>query len=136
MNWRKRSTWFLAAIVMIGAVAIMVSVPSPAVATDFNALFGGEGGDNDPKLLGADELALMLTRGDPNLYVYDANQDSFRHENGIIPGARLLSSPVKYNVATSYPSRTKRNWSSTAQIPRAWPRMGLPAAPPMPVMQT
>ena len=55
------------------------------------------------KEISASEL-VELQRSGP-VAIFDANEDSFRRENGIIPGAVLLTSFRTYDVATTLPAR-------------------------------
>ena len=56
------------------------------------------------KLIKADKLASMMNAKDAKVVVYDANDDGFRQKNGIIEGAKLLSSFNKYDVAKELPA--------------------------------
>ncbi|HXN41420.1 MAG TPA: rhodanese-like domain-containing protein [Myxococcaceae bacterium] len=55
------------------------------------------------KLIRADELAAMLADKSRNVALFDANDSNFRKKEGVIPGARLLSSFSKYDVAQELP---------------------------------
>lgn len=45
-----------------------------------------------------------MKASDPKLVILDANDDDFRKENGIIPGAKLLTSSNAYDVAKELPA--------------------------------
>jgi hypothetical protein len=49
------------------------------------------------------DLGAMLDAQRPGLFVYDVNPPSTRRTEGIIPGAKLLSSFDRYDVATELP---------------------------------
>lgn len=56
------------------------------------------------RLLNFKELKAMIDDSNKNpVHIFDANGDKTRAENGIIPGAKLLSSPSKYDVAGMLP---------------------------------
>ncbi len=44
------------------------------------------------RLIRVNDLAALITQHTENLFIYDANPDSTREREGIIPGAHLLSS--------------------------------------------
>lgn len=48
------------------------------------------------------DLATMIEQKTPNLYVYDANPESTREQEGVIPGAHLLSS-LSFDPAKELP---------------------------------
>jgi len=58
---------------------------------------------NNFKVIRPAELATLLAANDPKLVIYDANERDFRAKEGIIPGARLLSSFNHYDVAKELP---------------------------------
>jgi hypothetical protein len=55
------------------------------------------------KLIGAEQLATLLADKSRNVALFDANDSKFRKKEGIIPGAKLLSSFNKYDVAQELP---------------------------------
>ncbi len=56
------------------------------------------------KFIHTDELAALLADKSRNVALFDANDSNFRKKEGIIPGARLLSSFNKYDVAKELPN--------------------------------
>jgi hypothetical protein len=54
------------------------------------------------KLLHVADL-VSLQKKDARVQVYDANHAEFREENGVLPGAHLLSSFNHYDVAKELP---------------------------------
>jgi hypothetical protein len=57
------------------------------------------------KVLHVEDLDALIRGRVPNLWVYDANPPSTRRSEGIIPGAKLLSSFNRYDVAAELPPR-------------------------------
>lgn len=55
-------------------------------------------------LIHVDDLVKMQKDPRSRVVVLDANYDAFRAENGVIPGARLLSSFNHYDVAKELPA--------------------------------
>jgi rhodanese-related sulfurtransferase len=54
------------------------------------------------------ELTQMMENTPPGkLSIYDANGEDIRKDDGIIPGAKLLSSHGEYDVATELPTDKK-----------------------------
>ena len=49
------------------------------------------------------DLAALLNQTATPVYVFDANEPDFRQKNGIIPGAKLLSSFDRYDVKKELP---------------------------------
>jgi rhodanese-related sulfurtransferase len=49
------------------------------------------------------DLAALMGEHPPDLFVYDANPPSLRRSAGIIPGAKLLPSSDRYDVAAELP---------------------------------
>jgi hypothetical protein len=55
------------------------------------------------KLIHVKDLAAMRAQPDSKVMVFDANPTDVREEEGIIPGAHLLSSSGHYDVASTLP---------------------------------
>lgn len=56
------------------------------------------------KVIHADELARLIAANDPKLAIYDANTPDFRAKQGIISGAKVLSSFDHYDVGKELPA--------------------------------
>jgi rhodanese-related sulfurtransferase len=57
------------------------------------------------KLIHVTDLAPLVKEHAANLYVFDANNDDTRKKDGIIPGAKLLTSSSKYDIAKTLPEK-------------------------------
>lgn len=55
-------------------------------------------------VLSVDELASLLGKGKTKVSVLDANDPQTRAKMGVIPGARLLTSAVRYDAAKELPA--------------------------------
>lgn len=67
------------------------------------ALACAEGKDKF-KLIHVQDLTAMQADKQRPVFVFDANEPDFRQKNGVIPGAKLLSSFNHYDVAKELPS--------------------------------
>lgn len=56
------------------------------------------------KLIHTEDLAKMMSAKDSKVVVLDANSEATRKEDGIIAGAKVLSSFNKYDVAKELPT--------------------------------
>jgi hypothetical protein len=56
------------------------------------------------RIIHVDDLAAMLSAGPGKVYVFDANHDEFRHKEGVIAQATLLSSAHDYDVKKVLPA--------------------------------
>ncbi|MHB1844969.1 MAG: rhodanese-like domain-containing protein [Deltaproteobacteria bacterium] len=81
-------------ILPILAAALVATAPHPAKAS--------AKADEGFRLIQPAELAAQLQSAARPL-VFDANHADFRAKNGIIPGAKLLSSPTDYDVSRELP---------------------------------
>lgn len=95
-------------LMMLAGAAMLVGLAlmpvAPARAFSIASLIGNQAPpDHIKKIHTADLVALMH---DPKAHVviYDANLHDVRVQYGIIPGARLLSSPGGYDVAAELPA--------------------------------
>ena len=81
-------------VCLLAAVAVGLGLAGSAIADPALHNF---------KVIHPAELAKLLAANDPKLVIYDANERDFRAKEGIIPGARLLSSFNHYDVAKELP---------------------------------
>ncbi len=84
-------------IVLVLSVMIRVA---PAYASSLWNLLANRETDSF-KIIHVADLATVMARGDA--VVFDADPPDIRAQDGIIPGARLLSSSAHYDVATELP---------------------------------
>jgi rhodanese-related sulfurtransferase len=100
MHIRGRRS-FLAAIVG----AVLLSITAAAFAFDIGKLI-----DNPQKapdkftIIRADQLSSWMNDPNSHVNIYDANGWGLRSTAGVIPGAHLLSSDDKYDVAKELPA--------------------------------
>ncbi|MGH7898069.1 MAG: rhodanese-like domain-containing protein [Candidatus Binatia bacterium] len=69
-------------------------------------LFLGRGvaAENGFKVIRVDDLAALMAKPDEKLAIYDADPPSVRENEGVIPGAKLLPSSNRYDVAKELPA--------------------------------
>jgi len=87
--------WFAAAV-----AAVAIVVPSRGYTCDEHQ--GQQAARPAIQKLSVQELAQL--REQKKAVVFDANDDQTRQKMGIIPGARLLTSAVKYEPAKELPA--------------------------------
>ena len=93
------------AIVFLIAIAIIATSVASAFAFDIGALL-----NNKPKqpdkfaVIRVDALATLIADSNSHVNIYDANGWARRSRAGVIPGAHLLTSDDKYNVANELPA--------------------------------
>ena len=56
------------------------------------------------KLIHVSDLTQMMTTDTTHVAIFDANTDDTRKVNGIIPGAKLLTSSKSYDIAKTLPT--------------------------------
>jgi len=90
-----------AILAVIGAIMI---VAIPAIATDIGSIVNNKPQQDNFQLIHIDDLAKLMA--DPNAHVrlFDADGPQVRKTEGMIPGARPLSSDSHYDVAEELPS--------------------------------
>jgi len=97
MNPRTRRS-----IVSAIAGAIILSAAASAFAFDIGSLLNNHPKD-DFAVIRVNQLASLMANPNSHVNIYDANGWGLRSTSGVIPGAHLLSSDDKYDVATTLP---------------------------------
>lgn len=95
-----------ARVALIAAVAVfaVMFAAAPAFSSDLSHLFGSSSEQHDKfKIIHVAQLKAMMADKQTHVYVYDANPPDVRTELGVIPGAKLLSSAGRYDIATTLP---------------------------------
>lgn len=92
----------LAAALAIIAVAIFAA--QSASAFSIGSLLNNHPSDQGFKIITVAQLEKILANPDSRVHLYDANPWSVRETEGMIPGARPLTSSDDYNVASELPS--------------------------------
>jgi hypothetical protein len=99
-------TYFRArrSIVAMIVGAIVLSVTAPVFAFDIGSLLNNKPKEPDKfAIIRVDKLASLMADPNSHVNIYDANGWGLRSTAGVIPGAHLLSSDDKYDVATELP---------------------------------
>src|SRR5271166_1985589 len=76
---------------------------APTHALSITDLLSKAEGDSGFKVIHVQELASLMAKPNSKVMVFDANPPDVRQEQGIIPGAHLLSSGDDYDAATTLP---------------------------------
>ena len=93
-----------AAIMLIATTIIVASVAS-AFAFDISTLLNNKQKQPDKfAVIRVDALASMIADSNSHVNIYDANGWALRSRAGVIPGAHLLTSDDKYDVAKELPA--------------------------------
>ena len=85
------------------AVAVAIILAPPAFALDLSSLLANHEKDNF-KLIHVSDLERLMAAKDAQVYVYDADPPDVRQQEGAIPGAKLLPSSSRYDVAAELPA--------------------------------
>ncbi len=91
-------------IVSAIAGAIVLCAAAPVFASDIGSLL-----NNKPKqpdkfaIIRVNQLASLMADSNSHVNIYDANGWGLRSTAGVIPGAHLLTSHDKYDVAKELP---------------------------------
>jgi hypothetical protein len=86
---------FLSAIMMIAAQAL---------AADIATVVNNQPEHDNFQVIGVNELAKLIADPNAHVHLYDANVPGIRASQGLIPGARPLSSDDQYDVAGELPT--------------------------------
>jgi hypothetical protein len=92
------------AIVFTIAAAIMAASVAPAFAFDIGKLLNNTRQSENFKVIRVQALASMIADSNSHVNIYDANGWGLRSRAGVIPGAHLLTSDDKYDVANELPA--------------------------------
>ena len=93
-----------------GAIALLIVAAIVAAASSAFAFNIGKLLNNEPKqpdkfaIIRVQGLASLMANPNAHVNIYDANGWGLRSSAGVIPGAHLLTSDDKYDVATELPA--------------------------------
>jgi hypothetical protein len=96
-HFHKRRAMVLA---MVGAI---LSVAASAYAFDLGSILNNKKEPDKFAIINADKLQSLMNDPNSHVNIYDANGWGLRSSAGVIPGAHLLSSDDKYDVAKELP---------------------------------
>jgi rhodanese-related sulfurtransferase len=92
----------LIASVIVGA--LLLSVAAPVFAFDIGSLINNKPKEPDKfAVIRVNNLASLMNDPNSHVNIYDANGWGLRSTAGVIPGAHLLTSDDKYDVAKELP---------------------------------
>ncbi len=99
MNSRTRRSFVFA---IVSAFALCAA--APALPFDIGSILNNKPKEADKfTLIRVDNLVSLMNNPNSHVNIYDANGWGLRSTAGVIPGAHLLSSDDKYDVATTLP---------------------------------
>jgi rhodanese-related sulfurtransferase len=88
-------------VISASLVFSMVAVGSTSAHKYHHPKRGTAAADEGFKLIHADALEKQLAK--PGTFVFDANTDETREKEGVIPGAKILTSSTQFDVAATLP---------------------------------
>ncbi len=92
-------------IVSVIISAILLSAAGSAFASDLASLLNNKPKEPDKfAVIRVDNLASLMDDPNSHVNIYDANGWGLRSTAGVIPGAHLLTSDDKYDVAKELPA--------------------------------
>jgi hypothetical protein len=84
--------------------AVILSTTASTFAFDIGSLLNNKPKEPDKfAVIGVDKLASLMADPNSHVNIYDANGWGLRSTAGVIPGAHLLTSDDKYDVAKELP---------------------------------
>jgi hypothetical protein len=89
-----------ALVIFVGALAAAGS----AYAFSLGSLLNNEPGNDGFKIINVTDLQKLLANPNSRVHLYDANPEGVRESEGMIPGARPLTSSDNYDVADELPT--------------------------------
>src|SRR5258708_38747137 len=91
-------------IISVILSAIVLSVATSAFAFDIGSLLNNKPKEPDKfAVIRVNDLAALMADTNSHVNIYDANGWGLRSTAGVIPGAHLLTSDDKYEVAKELP---------------------------------
>jgi hypothetical protein len=91
-------------IAALAMLAVAIFATAPAFALNLGSILNNKPNDDGFKIISVDNLQQMLANPDSHVHLYDANPAGVRESEGMIPGARPLTSSDGYDVANELPS--------------------------------
>jgi hypothetical protein len=85
-------------------LAVATFAARSAFAFSLGSILNNEPDDEGFKIITVANLEKMLANPDSHVHIYDANPEGVRESEGMIPGARPLTSSDNYDVANELPS--------------------------------
>jgi hypothetical protein len=86
---------------LLGAI---VMIAMPTFAADIASVVNNKPENDNFQTIGVNELSRLMADRDAHVRIYDANGPGVRASEGMIPGARPLTSDDHYDVAQELPT--------------------------------
>jgi hypothetical protein len=87
-------------VALIGGILMLAM---PALAMDLGSILNNHPSDEGFQTIDVTDLSKLTADPGAHVHVYDANGPSTRESQGMIPGARPLTSADHYDVAEELP---------------------------------
>ena len=105
LHWRSRYRRTAATAML---ATLLLTIAASAFAFDLRKLIANDPTEPDKfKIIHVADLVALVADKNSHVNIYDANGWGLRSSVGIIPGAHLLSSDDKYDVAGTLPPDKK-----------------------------
>jgi len=92
------------AAAILGLMGAVMIVAIPAIASDIGSIINNKTERDNFQLIHVDDLAKLMADSNVHVHLFDADGPQVRKTEGMIPGARPLSSDSHYDVAQELPS--------------------------------
>ena len=90
--------------IVLAIVGAVLSLAASAYAFDLGSILNNKKETDKFAIINADRLQSLMNDPNSHVNIYDANGWGLRSTAGVIPGAHLLSSDDKYDVAKELPT--------------------------------
>jgi hypothetical protein len=104
MSASARKLFPIAALAMLAAVILAAA---PAFALSLGSILNNKPNDEGFRIITVENMEQMLANPNSHVHLYDANPEGVRESEGMIPGARPLTSSDNYDIANELPSNRK-----------------------------
>ncbi len=91
-------------IAILAFVAAALMAAAPSFAADIATVLNNQPQSDNFKIIHVNDLARLMADPNSHVHVYDADPQSVRESDGMIPGARPLTSSGNYDVAEELPT--------------------------------
>jgi hypothetical protein len=91
----------------LALIAATMLIATSAFASDIGSIINNKPGQDNFQIIGINQLAKLMANPKSHVHVYDADGPGVRDSEGMILGARPLTSDDRYNVAEELPTNKR-----------------------------